>query len=598
MQNQFLGSVFKVQGNKLIVLIEQDKDYENKNSIYYDGKNYQNFSIDNFILIKNNNMKMIYKVVSIYSEEKLNENFYKNTINQDKYIKRRFLEAIKWGEINEKNEKNEKKFINSLNYFPRLNNKVYLLMEEEVKMIYSDNIGFYEIGNIISQKNIKFKIRKSVFSSHIGIFGNTGSGKSNTTSFIWKTFVDNLKDNKKKNVKGFLIDLTGEYSKMKFGGNSKKQNIPIMLDIESFLILSNATKQTQEPFIKKFYSWYHTKNSNIDTFLRNQVFPNSKNLGTIKENLKILLAEINENGTIKNDLEKLIKFLDTVSQAPSTNDFHDSEGYKNEDQMNATWKEYWNKHNYNEFVCFQNLDLSLSIYFYLYLYYFNDTNIDFIKPAVIRFSKNIEELVKNKNISLNKDLEEFGEEMDEFENTINVLKLKDFSHDLKRLISSLFTKSLLRWAKNIKIKKPNMFMFFPIILDEAHNLLKEKGTNENYKDYVMNIFEELIREGRKFNIFLTLTSQRPSDIDGVFLSQIHNLFVHSLKNKYDLEIIKRFSSYSSESDIDSLVNFLPGQCLVSGKDFNGVYKIQVNKLKKHEKPDSDSVDMTLFLKDE
>lgn len=53
-----------------------------------------------------------------------------------------------------------------------------------------------------------------------------------------------------------------------------------------------------------------------------------------------------------------------------------------------------------------------------------------------------------------------------------------------------------------------------IIIDEAHNILStsSKRESQTWKDYRLETFEEILKEGRKFGTFLTISSQRPSDI--------------------------------------------------------------------------------------
>ena len=60
-----------------------------------------------------------------------------------------------------------------------------------------------------------------------------------------------------------------------------------------------------------------------------------------------------------------------------------------------------------------------------------------------------------------------------------------------------------------------------IIIDEAHNILSyaSQRESETWKDYRLETFEEIIKEGRKFGVFLTIASQRPSDISSTIISQ-------------------------------------------------------------------------------
>src|SRR5678815_555996 len=72
-----------------------------------------------------------------------------------------------------------------------------------------------------------------------------------------------------------------------------------------------------------------------------------------------------------------------------------------------------------------------------------------------------------------------------------------------------------------------------IIIDEAHNILSSESFREaeSWKDYRLETFEEIIKEGRKFGVFVTIASQRPNDISPTITSQAHNYFIHRLINQ-------------------------------------------------------------------
>src|SRR5260370_41254195 len=98
--------------------------------------------------------------------------------------------------------------------------------------------------------------------------------------------------------------------------------------------------------------------------------------------------------------------------------------------------------------------------------------------------------------------------------------------------------------------------YLNIIVDEAHNIISEKSTreDESWKDYRLETFEEIIKEGRKFGVFLTIASQRPSDISPTIISQLHNYFIHRLMNDNDLKAINKAVSYLDRLSFDSISN--------------------------------------------
>ncbi|NYT28621.1 MAG: ATP-binding protein [Candidatus Thiodubiliella endoseptemdiera] len=75
--------------------------------------------------------------------------------------------------------------------------------------------------------------------------------------------------------------------------------------------------------------------------------------------------------------------------------------------------------------------------------------------------------------------------------------------------------------------------------------------NKEWKDYRLETFEEIIKEGRKFN-FYDYSSQRPSDISTTIISQLHNYFLHRLINNNDLLAVEKTISYLDKVSADSI----------------------------------------------
>lgn len=105
-----------------------------------------------------------------------------------------------------------------------------------------------------------------------------------------------------------------------------------------------------------------------------------------------------------------------------------------------------------------------------------------------------------------------------------------------------------------------------IILDEAHNILSEASTRESeqWKDYRLETFEEIIKEGRKFGVFLTIASQRPADISATNISQLHNYFLHRLINEQDIKAVERTISYLDKVSFEYLPILPTGTCIFAG----------------------------------
>ncbi|RJT65019.1 ATP-binding protein, partial [Legionella taurinensis] len=132
-----------------------------------------------------------------------------------------------------------------------------------------------------------------------------------------------------------------------------------------------------------------------------------------------------------------------------------------------------------------------------------------------------------------------------------------------------------------------------LIIDEAHNVLSLQSTREqeSWKDYRLELFEEIIKEGRKFGVFLTLSSQRPADISATIMSQIHNFFIHRLVNDKDLFLLDNTISTLDTLSKGMIPNLAKGCCIITGTSFNLPLVVQVDKLERQHQPDSEDVNL-------
>ena len=127
---------------------------------------------------------------------------------------------------------------------------------------FTGKIGsFWNMSNIVAINlcNVNSIGVNKLFASHIGIFGNTGSGKSYTLAKIYRQLFLTFKDNEsfKNNAKFLFYDFNGEYSKenaiiegkkiydLSTGTEEGKDKIPLsdkdMLDENLLCIFASAT---------------------------------------------------------------------------------------------------------------------------------------------------------------------------------------------------------------------------------------------------------------------------------------------------------------------------------------------------------------------
>src|SRR5690606_10862914 len=174
------------------------------------------------------------------------------------------------------------------------NNECFLLDRDEFEAVHDfvkSSDKPLTIGKLTHENIQPIRIGiNDLFASHIGIFGNTGSGKSYTLAKIYNELFSEFEGSKnfQKNARFLLFDFNGEYnSEQCITGNKKVYNlstrkdeknyqkIPFkeddLLNIDLFSIMANATEKTQRPFLKRALDFYKAvlKSDNPKDFFRN-----------------------------------------------------------------------------------------------------------------------------------------------------------------------------------------------------------------------------------------------------------------------------------------------------------------------------------------
>lgn len=172
---------------------------------------------------------------------------------------------------------------------------------------------------------------------------------------------------------------------------------------------------------------------------------------------------------------------------------------------------------------------------------------------------------------------------------IVVINLCNVNTDMKKLIPLLLTNKLYNEYKKMRDNKS----YLKIIVDEAHNILSYQSTreSESWKDYRLEVFEEIIKEGRKFGVFMTIASQRPSDISSTIISQLHNYFIHRLMNERDIQQVSNTISYLDKVSVESLPILSTGVCVLAGQLAEMPIIVQIDRIEEKNKPQNETINL-------
>lgn len=600
-----IGEVISVEGTAVKVKVDKGK---NTSSVLYKGDIIQNISVGGYIKIKKGFSEMIGKIEgeSITEDKKFNKSNYKN----DREKINRVLNVKILGFID------EGLFKRGIKELPLLDNKCYLLRKEEFneihKFVESDDLPI-EIGSLEydSGQVIKLGINK-LFASHIGIFGNTGSGKSYTLTRIYRELFKRFKDhsNFKSNARFFLIDFNGEYvrkdsiiekrykntyklsTSTPAGGDKFPIDEKVLSDVTFWSIFLEATEKTQSPFLRRAIK---------DVQLANQLESDTVFKSLIAEKIKAATAVSGKNidrSIVLDFLYELAAFLDNQSLRQAAHYFKENLAGGNEHidfylSENGS-RRFSNQARFSEIVDdkISSLDITTinriprikKIGLRVLVKYYDEmirgfSNREHLSPLIKRLDKRVADLVKVLTIS---------DTPQEQEKNIVIVSLRNVNLDLRKMLPMLLCKDLYDSQKQNENKDKSLHL----IIDEAHNILSGSSDRESsqWKDYRLETFEEIIKEGRKFGTFLTIASQRPSDISPTILSQLHNYFLHRLINNNDLLAVEKTIAYLDKVSADSIPNLATGTCIVAGLIAQIPVVVRVSKLKNEaNEPDSQTI---------
>jgi DNA helicase HerA-like ATPase len=609
-----IGKVISVDGRTVAIKVDKTK---NTSNLLYKGELLKNISVGGYIKIVKGFTRIVGKVEGEFiTEDKL---FVKKHYGSDREKVNRVLSISLLGFFKANT------FERGIKEMPLIDCECFLLHKREFDQVHNfikKGDDALTIGTLSLEKGQAIKVGvNGLFASHIGIFGNTGSGKSYTLAKIYRELFEKYKSKRKFKAKAkfFLIDFNGEYVGSGPGKNdiivdkkhkntfqlstrnNKGDKFPIAIDTlndpDFWVVFLEATEKTQTPFLSRAVN---------SDFIASKL----SNEADLKGLIKRMVFAVTTEGD--RDLEKtvVINLLKELSDCLGGNTTIDSliNDYNTHLKYNSTLHNYYYQIGGIKTFCtdpafrttiveakIDQLQINTAqigpidaIRLQIVLQYYDDiirgfANKEHLSPLIKRLDKRIDHLQKVVAIK----------ETGVFDNRKNIVivSLRDVNVQMRKILPLLFCKKLY----NDKKAENNDQNYLNIIIDEAHNILSEHSERESeqWKDYRLETFEEIIKEGRKFGVFLTVASQRPSDISPTIISQLHNYFLHRLINNEDIKAVEKTISYLDKVSFEYLPILPTGTCIVAGLLANIPVVIDIGKIEpdKHE-PKNKTITLT------
>ena len=626
-KQRIIGKVVAINSDRFSVELLSGLDNFNVNG--YDDIHYF-AQLNSYVIIPYQNYYIVAEVSGV-REKDLNVPF-SNPTEQilSKIQAGKYLEVLPIGTIK------DDQFDFGVSVYPTLYSDVLYIKEQELDTIFKTNSSKKPIEGTDKYRYTSLPIGKSIifpdyevkididkfFGSHSAVLGNTGSGKSCTIASMLQTlyklennsatgstfiFFDvngeykqafkNLKDNKDIQVTNFSIDTEAT--------NEKFQLPHWFLNIDEWALLLKASEKSQLPILRNALGFtqklskdviYHIYACNIMYVFENWDSPVAK-----RQRIVSLIQKA------KFPSDKPVDFSSFNAQYGNFGDrAGDPQAAKKEEDFKISVRQYIKedividlKFNSNYFE-FKDLEQALENAILYEEYHGNKQIRDYCSSMITRF-KSIKEREDFKFLTTtqnDKSIDEYiysllGIEKQEDnaikKNQVIIIDLNSANDETVEVISCVISRLIFEKLKTAKDRNQ-----FPInlVLEEAHRYISTES-GKIFGD-ANRIFERIAKEGRKYGMFLLVSSQRPSELSRTVLSQCSNFIVHRIQNPEDLSHIRQITPHISETILKRLPSIPTQHALIFGHSVNLPTTFKVNEANPKPKSDNNEISKNWF----
>lgn len=595
----FIGPVVSVEGRRIRIRVDKLK---NTAHLLYKGTIVRNIAVGSYVKITRGFIEFIAIVDGEYlQEDTALESEYKR--EEDKMIRELQVSLIGFIE--------EGKFERGIQQMPLLGNECFILSFDEFQAIHAvkdPTAPQITLGTLAVEPDQAININvDSLLASHVGIFGTTGSGKSYTLAKIYREIFREFSSlaNFKETSQFLLIDFNGEFvsnnnqgptklpspiasghlkselilnTTTDYGGDKIHFPQKAIEDLTFWTVLLDATEKTQAPFLARA--------------LENQAWAGfTSNPNEIINSIKHLVPTVLDSSDLSKDSNLVVNFLYGVRgflPRDSITGLNDAiaKFRKNLFLNTTTGSYYWDcpkdaskETKYNDVYVkknirctLKNLEVSpnwrsnhlntvaLKILFQYYTEIIQGhSNREHLSPMIKRMESRIPDIGKVFALANDQEPTNLGAA------PLTIVSLKDVNLDMRKVVPLLLCKYMYNEHKE-RVGRETETKHLNLIIDEAHNILSFDSFRESeaWRDYRLETFEEIIKEGRKFGVFLTIASQRPQDISTTITSQLHNYFVHRLVSQRDIDAIENAVSFLDKASFEMIPILPTGVAILAG----------------------------------
>lgn len=641
-KKRVIGKIVSINSDRFTV--ELLSGLKNFNVNGYDDVHYF-AQINSYVIVPYQDYYIVSEVLSVREKDSSIISNSQKEQELNKAYSTKQLDVLPIGTI-KNNKDNKPKFDFGASVYPTLYSDVLYIKDTELDTIFnvtdvetpiciyqceaedkecSSQLNALEIGKsaIFEDYPIKINIDK-FFGSHSAVLGNTGSGKSCTiSSIIQKLF--KKKDFSAIGASFVFFDVNGEYKQAFEKVQENNNDIEIyytsledainpftlpqhLMNVEEWELLLNASEKAQLPILRNAL--------NIASLLSKSEADGGakKILNHIKAVSIDLVLKGEGNDTAKNTK------ISTILRSFPTDDFNFLTKNSGKTINDCIYVEYGkmkdikaleeilNVKRYvkDDIKLFEstkiepfNFDLlgeALELAILFEEAHGNSQIRNYCASLITRFKslqnrEDFDFIKKKETISSNDYVKKLlGIDITKKKTQITIIDLNSSEDEIVEIVSAVITRLVF---DTLRKAEPRNTFPVNIILEEAHRYIAYDSKRTFLR--ANQIFDRVAKEGRKYGLFFTISSQRPSELSKTVLSQCSNFIVHRIQNPDDLQHIRQITPHISETTLKKLPSIPTQHALIFGSSVNIPTLFKVNDANPLPNSDNNHISHNWFI---
>lgn len=627
-KKRVIGKIVSINSDRFTV--ELLSGLKNFNVNGYDDVHYF-AQINSYVIVPYQDYYIVSEVLSVREKDSSIISNSQKEQELNKAYSTKQLDVLPIGTI-KKDKDGKQKFDFGASVYPTLYSDVLYIKDQELDTIFNvtnveenvdennTKLNALEIGKsaIFEDYSIKINIDK-FFGGHSAVLGNTGSGKSCTISSIIQTLFS--KENFSAIGATFVFfDVNGEYKQAFEKLNEHNDDIEVyytslddtdnpfnmphyLFNIEEWELLLQASEKTQLPILRNALG--------LVTLFSIENGQESTKYQSIKNHIlaSCILETYNSGESPVSKYQKIQALFNRGKFGTYTQITGYSHQYGN---FNSTSNEEVFLSTMNSCIVDEKFEIpyfkeDVKFYFealgealdmaILYEEAHGNRQIrNFCSSLITRFKtlqnrEDFDFIKKKEVISSNEYVKKlFGIDANKKKTQITIIDLNSAEDEIVEITSAVITRLIF---DTLRKAEPRNTFPVSLVLEEAHRYIAYDTKRTFLR--ANQIFDRVAKEGRKYGLFFTISSQRPSELSKTVLSQCSNFIVHRIQNPDDLQHIRQITPHISETTLKKLPSIPTQHALIFGSSVNIPTLFKVNDANPLPNSDNNHISHNWFI---